>query len=277
VVRTGKSILRAVNWEVLLGESWVLLGPNGIGKSTLVNILSSRMFPTAGSVHLLGRKMGTFDLSTLRSEIGVLGADIGRAFGGNELAVHLVALGLSGMTGTWGDIRDADCLSAEHLDRAYHLLDVFGAKHIAKQNWGVLSQGERKKVMMARTLMPSPKILLFDEPTAGLDLGAREQVINTLNILAKKAHDAKNRSIILVNHNVEEIPPSFSKVAIMGQGQGGAGSILYQGDMKKNLTSKHLSKAYGIDLTVQRTPNLRYFASASVIIKYSDIEEVTER
>ena len=215
--------------------------------------------------------MGTFDLFELRSQIGVLGADIGRAFSASERAVDLVALGISGMTGTWGDGRDATNLSAQHLERANHLLEVFGAKNIAQSRWGVLSQGERKRVMLARTLMPDPKILLLDEPTAGLDLGAREQVISTMNLLAKRAHDTKDRSIILVNHNVEEIPPSFGKIAIMGADETGAGSILFQGGIKKTLTSTHLSQAYGIDLQVMRTDNLRYFASASVIIKYSDI------
>jgi iron complex transport system ATP-binding protein len=270
VVRNGTTIVRDINWTVPTGENWVLLGANGIGKSTLMNIISTRMFPTTGSVRILGRQLGKVDVFELRKHIGILGADLTTLFLRDETVLNVVRTAIHSMTGIWGDERDADLFTPADTERARYLLELFGVLKLYDRPWGVLSQGERKRVLMARTLMSDPDLLLFDEPTAGLDLAAREQVINTLNKLALENRECgRNRTVILVNHNVEEIPPSFNKIAIMGRAFGGAGAILHQGDIKKNLTSRNLTEAYGIDLHVQRMANLRYFASTSVIIDRS--------
>jgi iron complex transport system ATP-binding protein len=280
VVRDGRSIVNDVNWTVNSGENWVLLGPNGIGKSTLINIISTRMFPTSGTVDVLGNRMGSVNVETLRPRIGVLGSDISASFYPGEMVIDLVALGGTSMTGTWGsrqaetpagelveDERDALLAMNDRHEKASEMLEMFGVRKLQDAKWGVLSQGERKRVQMARTLMSDPDLLLFDEPTAGLDLAGRELVINTLNHIASINRQNKNCAILLVNHNVEEIPPSFDNVAIMGAQTPETGTILYQGDIRKTLKSENLTQAYGIDLTVQRMPNLRYFASASVILE----------
>jgi iron complex transport system ATP-binding protein len=269
VKRSGSTIVENINWTVNPGDNWVLLGPNGIGKSTIVNIISSRMFPTSGGVQLLGQTLGKVDVFQLRPKIGVLGADIGSTFPNSETVLKIVALAQAGMTSGWGDGRDDQYLTPEVVQRAKEMLELFSVGQLEQRMWGVLSQGERKRVQMARTLMSDPELLLFDEPTAGLDLAGREQVINVLNKLAA-ANRKSGKSILLVNHNVEEIPPSFDNIAIMGRSVQNnllsSGTILYSGKMSDTLNSANLSAAYGIDLQVIRTANLRYFASTSVIL-----------
>lgn len=282
--RSRKKILERINWSVRSGENWVLLGANGIGKSTLINIISTRAFPTSGSVRVLGEKLGAVDVFKLRPRIGILGSDYALNFNNDENVLDLVAMGATAMTGSWGDDRDNAFLTQESRDLAYAKLADFGASSLVDKPWGVLSQGERKRVQMARTLMCEPELLLFDEPTAGLDLAGREIVINVLNKIAGNAQNnyanGKKPAIILVNHHVEEIPPSFDRCALMGTidmtddqcaSENGShtntGTIIRQGLMSDVLTSANLTQAYCIDLTVTRLPNLRYNASASVIIE----------
>ncbi|MDR1861540.1 MAG: ATP-binding cassette domain-containing protein [Candidatus Ancillula sp.] len=271
VKRQGKLLVENINWEVKPGENWVLLGPNGIGKSTIINIIATRMFPTSGSVEILGNELGKFDVFSIRDRIGVLSADFSANFNNNEKVLDIVALGRTSTTALWGDERDEALLNQENITAARDMLEQFGVLRIANSNWGVLSQGERKRVQMARVLVSDPDLILLDEPTAGLDLSGREYVVNTLNKMASiNRNDKRDRAIILVNHNVEEIPPSFDKIAIMGaisKEYNAPGTLKYCGDIKTTLNSKNLSSAYGIDLTVQKTANLRYFASSSVILE----------
>lgn len=264
--RNNKFIIKDINWKFENGEKWVLLGKNGIGKSTLINILSTTLFPTAGNVEILGKTLGKTDVFELRKLIGVLGADLGSRINNSELVQNVVMTQKYAMTGVWGDSRDV--FKKEDLEKANELLNFFGVEKIKDRYWGLLSQGERKRVMLARALMNDPKILLFDEPTAGLDLAARETVINILNKLSVYDREfQKERVVVLVNHNIEEIPPSFNKIAIMGETEENAGTIIFKGDIDRTLTSENLSKAYGVNLDVTKTANLRYFASASVIIE----------
>jgi iron complex transport system ATP-binding protein len=273
VSRSGLQILDNVNWAVNAGENWVLLGPNGIGKSTLLNICWTHIFPTIGSAQILGKTLGEVDVFELRKRIGVLGADLGANILGSERVFDVIRTAKHAMLGVWGDGRDDELFNADDNARVEELLALFRIERLKNRAWGVLSQGERKRVLMCRTLMLDPDLLLFDEPTAGLDLAGREQVINILNKLAlDNAMTKRNRAIVLVNHNVEEIPPSFNKIAIMGTtgAENRTGTILFQGDMERNLTSENLTRAYGVDLNVQKLANLRYFASASVIISEED-------
>ncbi|MDR0950645.1 MAG: ATP-binding cassette domain-containing protein [Candidatus Ancillula sp.] len=267
VVRNRNIIVQDINWTVNSGENWVLLGPNGVGKSTLINIIAARRFPTKGKVTILGSELGKIDVFKLRQKIGILSNDLDNAFPNSLSAHEIVFSAAKGMMGSWGDERDKNIFEQKDYDKAEELLIMFGAKKIINRPWGVLSQGERKRVQMARTLMTDPDLLLFDEPTAGLDLAGREYVINTLTRLSSYDRDEdRKRAVILVNHNVEEIPPSFDKIALMGYLNEQTGTILYQGDIRQNLTSEKLTHAYGISLDVTRQPNLRYFASTSVIV-----------
>ncbi|MDR1448223.1 MAG: ATP-binding cassette domain-containing protein [Candidatus Ancillula sp.] len=271
VTRSGVEILADLNWEVSSGENWVLLGPNGIGKSTLLSICWAHIFPTTGTAKILGEQLGKVDIFQLRRKIGILGADLGENILNSEVVFDVIRTAKHAMFGIWGDSRDDTLFTVDDNARADELLDLFKIQHLKNRAWGVLSQGERKRVLMCRTLMIDPDLLLFDEPTAGLDLAGRELVINVLNKLAlENSVTKRGRAIILVNHNVEEIPPSFNKIAIMGTTEYGSGTILFQGDIEKNLTSEKLTRAYGIDLTVQKLANLRYFASACVIISEED-------
>ncbi|GHT81020.1 ABC transporter ATP-binding protein [Actinomycetota bacterium] len=266
VVRDRKIIVNDINWEVKPQENWVLLGPNGIGKSTIVNIIATYGFPTSGSATVLDKKLGEVDVFELRKRIGILSADFSNKFLNTEKVLDIVRLGKTATLSTWGDHRDQDIYRAQDEEKALQLLNEFGVLKIAEAKWGVLSQGERKRVQMARVLMNDPELLLLDEPTAGLDLAGREYVINTLNRIGSANSSGKRCAIVLVNHQVEEIPPCFDKVAIMASDENGSGVIKYQGDIKSVLTSQNLTNAYKIDLNVVRTANLRYFASSSVII-----------
>lgn len=276
LVRQNKRIISDISWTINPSENWVLLGKNGIGKSTLINIICTRCFPTQGDAYIFGKKMGDVDLTALRPSIGVLTADIANSIPNNSTALEVVVSAKHEMLSLWGDSRDQKLYSHEDFDRAFLLLEEFRISHISNREWGKLSQGEKKRILIARTLFNNPDLLIYDEPTAGLDLGAREFVINMLTQLSA-ADKSNKRSIILVNHNVEEIPPSFEHTAIMGNSKSKSdnkdfykstsGTIIYQGLTKNILNSDNLSNAYGINISVVKMPNLRYFASSSVVIE----------
>jgi iron complex transport system ATP-binding protein len=239
VQRSGTHLLRDVTWRVELDERWVVLGPNGAGKTTLLNLAAGRLHPTAGTAYVLGERVGRTDLNELRTRIGLSTAALADRIPAQERVRDVVVTAAWSVVGRWRESYDA-------LDeaRAAGLLDQLGVAGLADRAYGTLSEGERKRVQIARALMTDPELLLLDEPAAGLDLGGREDLVARL---AELALDPDAPASVLVTHHVEEIPPGFTHALLLREG-----GIVAQGLLVDTITSEHLSNTFGLPLTVER-------------------------
>jgi iron complex transport system ATP-binding protein len=249
VRRGNRMILDGVDWSVNEGERWVVLGPNGAGKTTVIQLVSGRLHPTSGTVTIIGEEVGRTDLAELRPLVGLASAALDQRLPAGERAIDVVVTASYGITGRWREEYDA-----LDLDRAQTLLDVFGVGHLAERTYGTLSSGERKRVQIARALMPDPEVLLLDEPAAGLDLGGREELLAALSELAG---DGRSPVMVLVTHHVEEIPSGFTHALLLR-----AGVVEAAGPIEDVLTPQHLSAAFGLELEVERHRD-RYSARAA--------------
>ena len=229
-------LLDQVTWVVREGERWVVLGPNGAGKTTLLQIASAQLFPSSGLVGVLGELMGTVDVFELRPRIGLTSAALADKIPRHELVRDVVVSAAYGVTGRWREQYD----DLDH-ERADDLLREVGVAHLAARTFGTLSEGERKRVQVARALMTDPELLLLDEPAAGLDLGGREDLVSTLSTLA---HDPDAPATVLVSHHVEEIPPGFTHALLLKQGR-----VVAEGPVDEVLTEHRLSATFGMPLT----------------------------
>ncbi len=187
--RNRRVIITDVNLTINAGERWVLFGPNGIGKSTAVGMLATRTFPSEGRVFILGHQLGKYDVFKLRTRIGLASADLGRQFPEFEDPLDAVVTGLSAVTGRW-----RDTYTDEEYARARQLLRDFRVSYLEGKEMWRLSEGERTRVLIARALMGDPELLIMDEPTTGLDLGGREQVMRTLSRIGEESSD---RAVVL--------------------------------------------------------------------------------
>lgn len=249
VRRGGTAILDNIDLEVHEGERWVVVGPNGAGKTTVVRLAAGRLFPTSGSVELLGEELGTVDVGELRPLIGLSSSSLSERIPRGETVLDTVRTAAYGITGRWRERYD-------ELDtgRARGLLEQFGVAHLAERTYGTLSSGERKRVEVARALMTDPELLLLDEPAAGLDLGGRERLIAALGAFAA---DPDSPVMVLVTHHVEEIPPGFTHAVLLD-----AGKVVAAGEIGTVLTTKNLSAVYGLPLRVIRQQG-RFYARAA--------------
>ena len=207
----ANTLLDDITWEVEEGERWVILGPNGAGKTTLLQLAAGRMHPTTGVAGVLGEVLGAVDVFELRPRIGLASASIAERLPADEQVRDVVVTASYGVVGRWREQYDA----LDHA-RADELLAALGAGHLAERTFGTLSEGERKRVQIARALMTDPELMLLDEPAAGLDLGGREDLVARLGVLAG---DVEAPALVLVTHHVEEIPPSFTDVMLMREGR----------------------------------------------------------
>ncbi len=238
-VRRGQAtLLDQISWTVEEDERWVILGPNGAGKTTLLQVASARMHPTEGVVGILEEVLGAVDVFELRPRIGLTSAALAERIPRHELVADVVVSASYGVLGRWREDYDA----LDHA-RARDLLEEVGAIHLADRTFGTLSEGERKRVQIARALMTDPELLLLDEPAAGLDLGGREDLVSTLSVLAL---DADSPATVLVSHHVEEIPPGFTHALLLRKG-----AVVAQGLLDDVLTEQHLSAAFGMPLTLR--------------------------
>lgn len=240
VRRSGRTILGPLDWTVRAGERWVVFGPNGSGKTTLLQVASTYLWPSVGSVSVLGERIGAVDARDLRERIGYAGSGLERSISDDVLALDVVMTARHAALAPWWH-RYTD----DDRARARDLLARMGVGAFADRQFGSLSTGERRRVQIARALMPDPCLLLLDEPGAGLDLGAREALVEDLATLA---HDPALAAIVLVSHHVEEIPGGFGHALVLGDGRAVA-----SGPIESALASRPLSAAFGIPLVVERS------------------------
>ena len=248
VVRGQTEILQDVNWDVAEGERWVVLGPNGAGKTTLLQLAATLIHPSRGSVEILDERMGRTDVFELRPRIGLASAALATRIPPGEAVRDVVVTASYAVTGRWREQYDA----ADHA-RARSLLATLGAENLIDRTFGTLSEGERKRVQVARALMPDPELLLLDEPAAGLDLGAREDLVRRLGVIAA---DPYAPTTVLVTHHVEEIPLGFTHAMLLR-----GGGVVASGPIDDVIAAEPLSEAFGLPLRVEHTDG-RWFARA---------------
>ncbi|MFD3425444.1 ABC transporter ATP-binding protein [Nocardia fluminea] len=244
--RSGRTLVGPVSWQVELDERWVVLGPNGAGKTSLLRMAAAELHPTSGIANLLGETLGRVDVSELRPRIGLSSAAVASRIPVDEKVSDLVVSAGYAVLGRWRErYEDID------TERAVDMLETLGAEHLSDRTYGTLSEGERKRVLIARALMTDPELLLLDEPAAGLDLGGREELVERLGDLAA---DPDAPAMVLVTHHVEEIPPGFTHALLLKEGE-----VVGQGLLGDVLTAENLSNAFSQSIALDRVDG-RWFA-----------------
>jgi iron complex transport system ATP-binding protein len=244
--RGGKTLVGPVTWAVELDERWVVIGPNGAGKTSLLRIAAAMEHPSTGTAYVLGERLGKTDMSELRARVGLSSSALSQRIPDDEVVRDLVVSAGYAVLGRWRErYEDVD------YEQAVDMLESLGAEHLAERTYGTLSEGERKRVLIARSLMTDPELLLLDEPAAGLDLGGREELVARL---ADLAADPDAPAIVLVTHHVEEIPPGFSHCLLLSEGK-----VVASGLLTDVLNSENLSKAFGQSIALELIDG-RYFA-----------------
>ncbi|MEU6238942.1 ATP-binding cassette domain-containing protein [Kitasatospora sp. NPDC047058] len=238
VVRDGRHLLHGITLTIEAGQHWALLGPNGAGKSTLLGLLGAVSHPTRGEVDVLGRRLGRVDIRELRAHLGHVNP---RHPLRSPLTVREVVL-----TGTRNTI-EPDLHrkpSPEELDRAELLIGTLGMAAVAGSPWTTLSQGERGRALIARALMPSPRLLLLDEPATGLDLTARELLLDSLDLLR---HQHPELASVLVTHHLEELPESTTHALLLREG-----GCVASGPVDEVMTTELISACFGHPIRISR-------------------------
>jgi iron complex transport system ATP-binding protein len=237
--RGDRTILDDVDWTVSAGERWVVLGRNGSGKTTLIRLASLYLHPSSGTVRVLGQTLGRTDVRRLRIRIGLASPSLADQLRRELTPVEIVMTAKNAALEPWWHSYDDD-----DRQRARDQLAALGCAALADQSFGLLSSGERQRVLLARTLMTQPGLLLLDEPTAGLDLGGREELVATLGSLAA---DPSTPPTVLVTHHVEEIPDGFTHALLVADGR-----LVGRGPLDEVLTADALSACFGLPLTLDR-------------------------
>jgi iron complex transport system ATP-binding protein len=244
VRRGGYQLVQSLEWEIKRGEHWVILGSNGSGKTTLLSALLGYITPTSGQISVLGEEYGEGDWPELRKKIGVVSSSIRQMMPETEPAWITVASGRYAMIDYWGTPKEKD------REEALKLLKQIECDYLWDREWGYLSQGERQRVLIGRSLMAQPALLILDEPCAGLDPAAREHFLQFLQRLGRKPNAP---SLVLVTHHVEEIMPIFTHVLLLKNGK-----KLDEGRMKSVLVSEKLSDAFSSRIELRKQKS-RYF------------------
>jgi iron complex transport system ATP-binding protein len=239
LARDGVALLDGIDWRVLTGQHWVVLGPNGSGKTTLCQVASMDLHPSRGRVDVLGETLGRTDVRALRARIGITSTAIAAQVKPRLLARDVVMTARFGaFDPCWHRYEAAD------ETRALVQLDRLGCRAMAGRTFGTLSSGERQRVLLARTLMADPELLILDEPTAGLDLAGREALVASLTALAA---DPAAPPAVLVTHHVDEIPPGFTHALLLAHG-----AIVAAGPLDDTLTAAALSRCFDMPLELER-------------------------
>jgi iron complex transport system ATP-binding protein len=248
LTRGGRQILGPITWRVDEGQRWVILGPNGAGKTSLIAIAATLIHPTKGQARVLDELLGRVDVFELRHRIGLSSAALTDRIPPDECALDVVMTASWAVTGRWQEVYDLWDES-----RALGMLSLFGVSQNKDQKFGSMSEGERKRVQIARALMPDPELLILDEPAAGLDLGAREDLLTRLSGLAL---DPAAPTSLLVTHHVEEIPSGTTHALLLRDG-----GVVAAGPINEVLTSANISQAFGLTIDLSHE-NGRWFARA---------------
>lgn len=249
IVRQGHYILDSVSLSVSPSDRWVILGPNGCGKTTFLRVLSLYLHPSSGDIYVQGQALGTFDIRPVRSRIAYMSASLASEIRPVLTATQVVMSAKNGALETWWH-----SYSEQDTKRAVECLDQLGVAWCANRELGALSSGEQQRVLLARALMTDPIALLLDEPTARLDLGGRENLIQLLHTFA--INNPRLPSVV-VTHHVDEIPISTTHCALMRDGK-----ILASGSLRETLTSDSLSECFGTSLLLEQRANGRLTAYA---------------
>ncbi|AZZ51998.1 MULTISPECIES: ABC transporter ATP-binding protein [Rathayibacter] len=247
-VRNGKRILDHVDWTVSEEERWVILGSNGAGKTSILQIAAAQNYPSTGSAHLLEETLGRVDVFELRPRIGYASTAMARRLPAGETVLDVVMTAAYAVTGRWNEGYD-------EIDerRARRVLVEWKLDHLADRTFGTLSDGEQKRVQIARAIMTDPELLLLDEPAGSLDLGAREELVQ---LLGGFAQDPASPAIVMVTHHVEEIPAGFTHALLLRDG-----AVVAAGPLAEALTEATLADAFGLDIALTHE-NGRYSARA---------------
>ncbi|BBZ17547.1 iron ABC transporter ATP-binding protein [Mycolicibacterium gadium] len=244
--RGGRVLVGPITWSVELDERWVVIGPNGAGKTSLLRIAAAMEHPSTGTALVLGERLGRTDMAELRSRVGLSSSALSQRVPDDEVVRDLVVSAGYSVMGRWRErYDDID------YEQAIDMLESVGAEHLAERAYGTLSEGERKRVLIARSMMTDPELLLLDEPAAGLDLGGREDLLARLEDLAL---DPDSPALVLVTHHVEEIPRGFSHGLILSEGK-----VVDSGLLPDVLTAENLSTAFGQSILLENADG-RYFA-----------------
>lgn len=239
VVRDGNAILKSFDWTVDAAERWVVLGPNGAGKTTLLQLAAAQMHPSYGRVQVLDDALGKTDVFELRPRIGFASTALARRVPRDERVLDVVLTAAYSVTGRWNESYDE-----VDVRRAQRVLAEWKLGHLEDRRFGELSDGEQKRVQIARSIMTDPELLLLDEPAASLDLGAREEL---LTLLGGFARDDRSPAIVMVTHHVEEIPAGFTHALLLAHGELQAAGVI-----DEVITSENLSAAFGLPLEVAK-------------------------
>ena len=237
---TGTKILQNIDWEINRDENWVVLGPNGSGKTSLLNIAAMNLHPSKGEVEILDHVLGKTDLRLLKPRIGFMSTSLNYKFRFNIKTIEVVVTALTGATEPWWDT-----FSPSDWERAHQLLQNVGCGKKSDQLFGTLSTGEKQRVFLARTLMSEPEILFLDEPTSGLDLGGREEL---LIVLSGLLNEKTSPPMVLVTHHLEEIPVGFSHLLLLKSGKN-----IASGEMNETMTSENISECFDLNAAVNKT------------------------
>lgn len=248
VRRNARDIVSHLDWTVSDDERWVVLGPNGAGKTTVLQLADTLLHPTSGAVTILGERLGRTDVFELRPRIGFASSAMARRVPPEESVLDVVLTAAFSVVGRWRE--DYDDIDER---RALRVLAEWKLDHLADRTFGTLSDGEQKRVQIARAVMTDPELLLLDEPTASLDLGAREEL---LSLLSGYAQAPTTPAMVMVTHHVEEIPVGFTHVLLLRDGE-----VVASGPLDEALTAENLSATFGLDITLAHEAG-RYAARA---------------
>ncbi|GAB7387630.1 ABC transporter ATP-binding protein [Bacillaceae bacterium] len=235
--RDQRTILENITWSIFPGEHWALIGLNGSGKTSLLNMISGYLWPSKGTIQVLGRKFGECDLREVRKAIGTVSSAIQELLHRGDHVLDVV------ITGKYAALTLYEGVDEEDGKKALRLLDDFGCAHLAGRPYAVLSHGEKQKVLIARALMAEPELLVLDEPCTGLDLYAREKLLQDIQNLSRKANPP---TIIYVTHHIEEIVPAITHAMLLRDGR-----IVSAGPKREVLTDKNLSETFQIPVHVE--------------------------
>jgi len=235
----GLTALDDVSFTVAHGETFGVIGPNGAGKTTLLQVAGGTLAPTAGTVEILGEAVEDADLAELQTRIGFASVAVADRVPSSEKVIDLVLTASYGIIG-----RGAESYDSFDLTRAVELLDALGCAHLIRRRFASLSEGERKRVQIARALMADPELLLLDEPAAGLDLGGREDLLRRISALAA---DSRAPVMVMVTHHVEEVPAGFTHAMLLRRG-----AVLAAGPVHEVFTERNLSRCFGLPLRISR-------------------------